>query len=199
LILAGGKEIDWRQIDWQDLYPRLLLVAAGRLRRLSWRGTSGAPPGAPTANDLVQQAILKTVDGTRAWNRDISLYQHLQGVIYSDTNHLAESEENQTTVPADDNIVNIQDYRASPEMLVLRKIQEENFLIFIEIKDPTLRKLAQLILHGTARSTAELTVALNLSIREVERLKKCLRRATNEYVKYEQELANKLGEPADIA
>jgi hypothetical protein len=121
------------------------------------------------------------------------------GVIYSDTNHLAESEENQTTVPADDNNVNIQDYRASSEMLVLRKIQEENFLIFIEIQDPTLRKLAQPILHGAARSTAELTVALNLSIREVERLKKCLRRATNEYMKYEQELANKLGEPADIA
>jgi hypothetical protein len=33
--MAETYEFDWTQIDWNDLYPRLLLVAEGKLTRIS--------------------------------------------------------------------------------------------------------------------------------------------------------------------
>ena len=175
---------DWTQIDWKDLYPRLLLVARGKLQRLTWRGKrwGGRIPGTPTEHDFVQDAIKKTIDGTRTWNRQISLFQHLGGVIFSDINHLATSEENKTTALADDTIVQMEDYRSNPDMMVVRKLQEEHFLNYLEAKRPQLRQLAHLILHEPVRASADFMVKLNLSLQEVESLKKALRRATKEYL-----------------
>jgi hypothetical protein len=61
------SNVDWTRIDWKDLYPRLLLVAQGKLHRLTWRGKrwGGLIPGTPTAHDFVQAAILKTMDALR--------------------------------------------------------------------------------------------------------------------------------------
>lgn len=44
--MAETSDFDWTQADWNDLYPRLLLVAEGKLNRLIWRGTRFGPiPG----------------------------------------------------------------------------------------------------------------------------------------------------------
>jgi hypothetical protein len=188
--MTEPHHVDWTQINWEDLYPRLLLVAS-KLRRLTWRGKHWGPiPGTPTEQDFVQEAILKTMDGTRTWSREISLFQHLAGVILSDINHLATSEENKTTALADDTVVQIQDYRSSPETMVLRKRQEEQFLNYLEGKKPKLRQLAHLILYERVRTSAHFMVKLNLSFQEVESLKKALRRATEEYPKTQE------GDPA---
>jgi hypothetical protein len=173
----------WTEIDWDDVYPRLLVVARGKLQRLTWRGRiGGAVPGAPTEQDLAQMAVLKTIDGRRRWKREVSLFQHLADVISSDINHLATSKENQTTLEVDDTVVQIEDYRMTPEAEVIRKTQEESFLVFLEARNPSLRQLAELILHESLRSTSEFSVKLNLSISQVESLKTALRRATKEYL-----------------
>jgi hypothetical protein len=66
--MAEASDFDWTQIDWNDLYPRLLLVADGKLNRLIWRGTRfGLIPGGQTSHDFVQAAIEKTKRGIRAW------------------------------------------------------------------------------------------------------------------------------------
>jgi hypothetical protein len=94
--MAETYEFDWTQIDWNDLYPRLLLVAEGKLNRLAWRGSRFGPiPGGQTSHDFVQAAIEKTKGGFRVSNPEISIFQHLVGVILSDINHLANSTENQ--------------------------------------------------------------------------------------------------------
>ena len=88
--MAETSDFDWTQIDWNDLYPRLLLVAEGKLNRLIWRGARFGPvPGGQTSHDFVQAAIEKTKGGIRAWNPEISIFQHLAGVILSEINHLA--------------------------------------------------------------------------------------------------------------
>src|SRR5262245_59043354 len=41
------------------------------------------------AKDLLHDAILKTVDGTRRWNRRVSIVRHLDRVMESDASHAA--------------------------------------------------------------------------------------------------------------
>jgi hypothetical protein len=196
--MAETSDFDWTQINWNDLYPRLLLVAEGKLNRLIWRGTRFGPiPGGQTSHDFVQAAIEKTTRGIRAWNPDISIFQHLAGVVLSDINHLANSVENQTIHHDDEKVIPIEDHRATPEAAAIRRSQEESFLAFLHAKNPKLRILAFSILHDPVRlGGLELATKLNLSICQVDSLKRALRRATEEFHKNEQELA--AGQPTTM-
>jgi hypothetical protein len=184
LETAIPNHTDWTKIDWADLYPRLLLIAAGKLNRLSWRGQRfGAIPAGKTATDVVHDAIVKTISGQRVWNQQQnSLFDHLAGVISSEISHLVLSRENRTTLRVDEKIVQLIDHREDPEAIAIRKAQEHNFLIYLEKKKPTLRSLAELVLYDANAGTPDLTVKLGLSLREVESLKKALRRATEEFL-----------------
>jgi hypothetical protein len=194
--MAEAGDLDWTQIDWNGLYPRLLLVAEGRLNRLIWRGKSFGPiPGGHTSHDFVQAAIEKTKGGIRVWNTEISLFQHLAGVILSDINHLANSMENQITRFDDQNVIQIEDRRATPEASAIRKSQEETFLAFLHAKNPHLKTLAFSILHDPMRlGSLELATKLNLSICQLDSLKRALRRATEEFLRNEQAA----GQPATM-
>jgi hypothetical protein len=196
MIEADG--VDWAQIDWNDLYPRLLLVAEGKLRRLVWRGARFGPiPGGQTSHDFVQAAIEKTKGGIRGWNPEISIFQHLAGVILSDINHLANSVENRVTHYDDEKVIPIEDHRATPEASAIRRSQEEAFLAFLSAKDPKLGILAFSILHDPVRlGSLELATKLNLSICQVDSLKKALRRATEEFLRDEHGMA--AGRPATM-
>ena len=86
----GQGPIDWQAQDWEDLMPRLLLLASSRLARLR-----GSLPRMAEAEDFVNDAILKSMAGTRVWNRaSCTLLQHLAGVIVSDISHTARSSDN---------------------------------------------------------------------------------------------------------
>jgi hypothetical protein len=184
LEAAIPNPMDWTRIDWADLYPRLLLVAAGKLNRLSWRGQRfGAIPGGKTATDIVHDAIVKTMSGQRVWNqRQNSLFDHLAGVISSEISHLVQSRENRTTLRVDEKIVQLIDHREDPETIAIRKAQEHQFLIHLEKKKPMLRSLAELLLYDANAATPDLIAKLNLSLREIESLKKALRRATEDFL-----------------
>ena len=73
-----------RGADWGELYPVLILFAQIRLRHAL--NTYGNPViEGLDANVLLDQAIDKTMDGTRTWNyEEVSLEAHLKGVIRSD-------------------------------------------------------------------------------------------------------------------
>jgi hypothetical protein len=178
--------IDWTQVDWKDLYPRLLYLAALKLRRLRWRGKpSGPVPGGKTAKDIVHDAIAKTMSGQRTWNRDHSLFDHLAGVISSDISQLVNSAENKWTLRADDEkILHIADHIEDPETIAVRKSQEQRFFAYLEARKPAplLRQLAELILYHRGGHTSELAKTLNLSITELDSLKRTLRRATNKFL-----------------
>jgi hypothetical protein len=190
--MAETGDFDWTQIDWNDLYPRLLLVAEGKLNRLIWRGTRFGPiPGGQTSHDFVQTAIEKTKRGIRRWNPEVSIFQHLAGIILSDINHLVNSTENQITQSTDEKVIPIEDHRATPEASAIRRSQEETFLAFLQGKNPALRTLAFSILHDPVRlGSLELATKLNLSICQLDSLKRAPRRATEQFLKAEHELAS---------
>lgn len=184
LEAAIPNPMDWTTIDWADLYPRLLLIAAGKLNRLSWRGQRfGAIPAGKTATDIVHDAIVKTMSGQRAWNQQQnSLFDHLAGVVSSEISHLVLSRENRTTLRADEKILQLIDLREDPESIAIRKAQEQDFLVYLEKKKPVLRSLAESILYDANADTPSLMIKLKLSWREVESLKKALRRAAEAFL-----------------
>ena len=189
-----SNNFDWAKIDWNDVYPRALLIAAGKLQRLSWRGQPfGAIPGGKTAKDIVQSAIVKTISGERTWDGKKSLLEHLAGVISSEISHMVRSAENRKTIREDENVHLIADYRDNPETLAIRREQEQQFLCFLENKKSGLRFLAELILYDPDADNSLLINRLNLSSRELESLKRALRRATGDFLKTEPTTINQDG------
>ena len=63
-------------------YTKLMLIARSFAIRL--RGTVADP------EDLVHEAIAKTLDGRRRWKRSVSILKHLDRVMESDSGHMAE-------------------------------------------------------------------------------------------------------------
>jgi Bacterial sugar transferase len=90
----------WAQQKWEELVPRLLLLAASRLGHMTWRGCPrGGLPGVTEPADVVHEAIAKTIDGVRPWRPETcSLLQHLAGVVVQDVSHAANSSENRLTL-----------------------------------------------------------------------------------------------------
>lgn len=82
---------------WEDTIPRLVAHASKKSKRLFWRGIYGGHlPEGKEVEDLVNQAIDKIISGQRQWDPDTNpdLFLFLRGIVDSDLNHLAESEEN---------------------------------------------------------------------------------------------------------
>ena len=188
------SDVDWSLIDWEDLYKRLLLVAAYKLKRLSWRGLrSGAIPGGKTADDFVQDAIVKAIEGRRLWKQhECSLFQHLSGIISGDINHLVMSTENKRTVLAEENIAQIADHRESPETATIRKAREQKFLSYLEAKRPELRILAEFMLYDVDGSSRVLAGKLSSSVVKIDSLKRALRREVEKFLKEEGEAPSEL-------
>lgn len=64
-------------------YTKLMLVAKS-FAKARLRGSVVEP------EDLVQDAITKTLDGRRKWNRDVDIIKHLDRVMESDSGHEAD-------------------------------------------------------------------------------------------------------------
>lgn len=74
-------------------YAKLMLIARG-FARARIRGSVVEP------EDLLQEAITKTLGGRRTWNRTVSILKHLDRVMESDAGHIAEKEAAHTPPPA---------------------------------------------------------------------------------------------------
>jgi DNA-directed RNA polymerase specialized sigma24 family protein len=175
-----SHHVDWTMIDWEDLHPRLLLVATKKLKRLFWRG--GAIPGGKTADDFVQDAIAKTLEWRRPWNGDCTLFKHLVGIISGDISHWVMSAENRRTVRSDEKVIQIKDPRHSPETEAIQRAQVQHFFSFLEGKRPDLRLVAEFMLCDPDGSSHKLALKLGLSLTEVDSLKRALRRAIEQFL-----------------
>lgn len=79
---------------WDGITTRLLKFASYRTKRLTWYGkTGGAMPNATQIQDLVQEAIMDTLSGERAWNpnTDPDLENFLRSTLNSKINHFVNS------------------------------------------------------------------------------------------------------------
>jgi DNA-directed RNA polymerase specialized sigma24 family protein len=85
-----------READWEDLGIRLVAYATWKAGNLRWRtGHSWELAGGRTPEDIVSDAIVKVVEGTRRWDPERGpLLAFLQGVVDSLMSHLVESADN---------------------------------------------------------------------------------------------------------
>lgn len=189
-VVMSGRDIDWAKQDWDDLVPRLLLLAVSRLYRMTWRGRrSEAPPGAAEAEDYVNDAISKTIGGVRIWNPDnCTLFQHLAGVIVSDVSHAATSVENRTTLAPPDNPAGDRwppdpaDDAPDQERAAAWKSEQRRLLEHLDGVDPELAVMAGLMLVHDLQESEALAKAMNVSPSEIANRRKRLKRAVATYM-----------------
>jgi len=183
--------VDWRAQNWEDLIPRLLLLAISRLRRMSWHGErQGAPPGAQEAGDFVNDAVSKTIAGIRIWNpAACSLFQHLAGVIVSDISHAAQSAENRVTLRdggppmgGASLTATVADGAPSQESVIAWRSEQRRLLDYLEALDADLGRMAELMLVQDMQETAELSRAMAVAPAEVANRRKRLKRALQAYL-----------------
>ena len=89
-----------RSAPWDDIHPRLCLIAFRLLRKHVWRGIRGGHvPSGLEAADFVNRAIEKTLDGTRYWDpSEQELFDHLVDVMRSDISGESKKKENVSSV-----------------------------------------------------------------------------------------------------
>ena len=196
-VAAEAMPINWTEIDWDDLVPRLLLLAMSRLSRMTWRGRrNDMPPGAAEAEDFVNDAIAKTIAGVRVWSRNnCTLFQHLAGVVVSDISHAAEAAENRLTLAAsgrsdqaDDWPPDTIDDRPDQEERALWRSEQRRLLGHLDEVDPKLAHMAELILIEDIDGSSELSNRLDCSVAEIGNLRKRLKRALQVFVMAGEEL-----------
>ena len=184
----SGRKIDWAVQDWDDLVPRLLLLAVSRLYRMTWRGRSGeAAPGAAQAEDFVNDAISKTIGGVRIWNPDnCTLFQHLAGVVVSDVSHAAGSMENRSTAAPVDETENPgpdpADANPGPDHVAEWRSEQRRLLDHLQSLDSDLAAMAELMLTRDMQETDALGSALGVPGSEIANRRKRLKRAVRAYL-----------------
>jgi hypothetical protein len=180
----AAVDVDWAAQDWEDLMPRLLLLAVARLARLR-----GVMPSAGEAEDFVNDAISKTMAGARVWNRaTCTLFQHLAGVVVSDISHCLTSSERRLTVRAP----RANGSTSWPPEVADGAPDQEHFAVWISEQrrlldrlhrlDPLMGRMAELMLVHDLCETSELSPALELGPAEVANLRKRLKRAVRTYL-----------------
>lgn len=185
-----APRIDWQTQDWDDLVPRLLLLAVSRLQRMTWRGERrGPPPGAQEAGDFVNDAISKTIAGVRIWNPEAcTLFQHLAGVVVSDISHAAGSMENRSTLRDDPEdgqggiAATVGDDVPNQESVTAWRSEQRRLLHHLERVDPALRDMAELMLVQDMQETADLSRVLAVPPAEIANRRKRLKRAVRAYL-----------------
>jgi hypothetical protein len=186
---VGPKPIDWQAQDWEDLVPRLLLLALSRLQRMCWRGgRRSSPPGAAEAEDFVNDAISKTMAGVRVWDPGAcTLFQHLAGIIVSDISHAAESADNRLTASGlesgDGTPIDVLDGSPDQESAALWRSERRRLLAHLDGIDPALRQMAELMLVHDLNETEELRLRLGIPFAEVANRRKRLKRAIRAYLR----------------
>ena len=65
-------------------FAKLMLIARSFARKRRLNAADAEP------DDLLQEAITKTLDGRRRWSREVNIVKHLDRVMESDSGHLVE-------------------------------------------------------------------------------------------------------------
>src|SRR3954447_9498555 len=144
----SSKPPDFGRFCWDDLYPRLLLAALGKLGPALWRGERrGQVPGGRTAHDAVQTAVEKFLGGERQWNRSKSAFENLWGAVSSEISNWATSAENRTTSRTDgETVILLRNPQPTPEEQVLWRSERDRLLQHLRARDADAGRMAELML-----------------------------------------------------
>jgi DNA-directed RNA polymerase specialized sigma24 family protein len=167
----------WAEVDWAPLVRRLLVFTHRKLRQRVWRGFRGGPlPDGTEAEDLVQDAICKTLLGNRAFNpQRTSLFLHFASVIASDINHLAMSYSNRNSIRCNEQVY---EDRAVPEP-DCQADHNDSLCQLLEALgdcDDQIRKVVQAIVRYDEICPRYIADVTGLDVKAVYNIKKKLRR-----------------------
>ena len=186
---------DFRLFPWDDLYPRLLLAALGRLGPAVWRGERrGQVPGGRTAHDAVQTAVEKFLGGERQWNWGKSAFENLWGAVSSEVNNWATSAENRTTSRTDgETVVLLRHPQPTPEDQVLWRSERDRLLQHLRARDAEAGLMAEFMLVQGLMGP-ELAAAMGLEPHRTDTVKRRLRRQVAAYLEAEAEGSRRAAE-----
>ena len=164
----SGDSIDWPAQDWDDLVPRLTLLAVLRLAGPALG--DDIPPPAPRgddAQDIVREALSVTLSGRRPWVPDAgTLYEHLAEIVAEGA--AAKAGLRAPPIPG----AQEEAWRADRRRL----------LDDLYDKDEKLGEMASLMLLETCLETAELAEALEVVPVEVSNLKRRMKREVQGFI-----------------
>jgi DNA-directed RNA polymerase specialized sigma24 family protein len=186
---------DFRLFPWDDLYPRLLLAALGRLGPSVWRGERrGQVPGGRTAHDAVQTAVEKFLGGERRWNWGKSAFENLWGAVSSEISNWATSAENRTTERTDgETVVPLRNPQPTPEDQALWRSERDRLLQHLRTRDADAAQMAELMLVDGLMGP-ELMEGMGLEQHKTDAIKKRLRRLVAAYVEADGEGSRRAAE-----
>ena len=179
--------------EQERLYKRLVRHALRKMMRLKWRGAyiahGGAVPKGYEPSDLVNDALMKAMDGRRKWNKAVSpnLEQFLCSIINSDVNHLASSVDNamgrRQLSSTNDPVITYEVPDTTPDTLlvVLDREWQHRFdaAAAKELNgDAFLTELLDCIKNGITEP-GEIAIMMGKSVDEVNNAKKRLQRRLN--------------------
>jgi hypothetical protein len=131
----------------------------------------------------VQSAIEKALSKERSYDRRKTLFQNLCQIISSDISHEIQSYDNKHVVPQDDTVVNLIDYKQNPEETTHYGEISRDLLCYLGSRDELAKEIADLMINSDITQSAELAVALALSVQQIENAKKRLRRLIENYIR----------------
>jgi DNA-binding Lrp family transcriptional regulator len=169
----ASKSKDWvRDVDWENLAPRLTLYSAMMLR------SKGIPEMNTLATDYAHTAIQKVLSGERAWDRKRSpdLLRHLLSVVSS---LISNDLRRQKMVPIE--LVDSQELAQFPDTNSDgEKLEElailEGFSSYVQDRDREVHLLLIAMLRLDSDSAAEQADALGMSVEEIYNIRKRLKR-----------------------
>ena len=169
---ATGEEVHDVIQHLQDSdFVKLMIIARSFTKRRLYGSVFGA-------EDLLQEAIAKTLAGRRRWNRDVSIVRHLDRVMESDSSHLAERRAQEAQrlrehMQALDVHPKTVSHESSPESRLRVRETLDNVLAFFADDE---RALQLIHLKGEDFSASEIQRKLGMSKTEYDTVTKRIRR-----------------------
>ena len=165
----NSDSIDWEAQDWEDLIPRLTLLAVLRMARAAMDdGRQGVALAIADAEDIVDRAIAETMSGQHPWDQTSdTLYEHLARAVGSGV--LAKAGLMTASADGDDPDG---DWRS----------QRRQLLDHLYDKDDKFGEMASLMLLENVHQTAELATALEVVPVEIGNMRRRMKREVLDYI-----------------
>ena len=170
----SGESIDWAAQDWEDVIPRLLLLAVQRLARPAVQGDGqGRSVPAMEAQELVEKAIARTQSGMEVWEPgDCTLFEHLAAIVIGDISGLGGAAGYPLAAPPP----------AGDGRSEAWRDDRRSLLDHLYDKDEKLGEMASLILLENCRETAELAGALEVVPLEITHMRRRMSKEVRVYI-----------------
>lgn len=162
-----------------------LMIIARSFCRSRMNGTVIEP------DDLLQEAITKTLEGKRRWNKEVSIIKHLDRVMESDSGHLVAQSVAHGTKSLEDYESDPADSQFDPDARISAKEKFNGVLGLFE-KDKIARDL--LVLKSQGFWASEIQRELGIEKVQYETITKRIRRNYAQYLVRKEASNEKEGE-----